>query len=137
MILSAQILSENSAEEAKAKEKQEKKKVEERRSCLLLDENDTVAPKAKASHKKITNKHYLNQFALSVLISGIKFDKIDLSINSEHLAKLDGILQIMIDMLDSNRHSDEAMFIFRLLQRYSCRTSLSLKVTERSIQKSR
>ncbi|CAG5097928.1 Oidioi.mRNA.OKI2018_I69.XSR.g15294.t1.cds [Oikopleura dioica] len=118
IILSAQILTDNAAEEEKQNESAESKQDQsQKKSCLLLDDNDTVAPKVKAGHKKITNKHYLNQFALSLLISGIKFDKIDLSINSDQLEKLDGILHIIINMLDSNRHSDEAMFIFRLLQR--------------------
>ena len=65
----------------------------------------------------ITNRHYLNQFALRLLSSTIKSGKVDISSSSSVFAKVDGLIALLVDMLDSSRHSEECCLVFRLFHR--------------------
>lgn len=72
---------------------------------------------AKPKLNSITNRHYLNQFSLRLIGSAIKQGKVDISDESKILSKLDGLIGILIGMLDASRHADECCLIFRIMHR--------------------
>ena len=89
---------------------------EKTQSCLLLDQ-PVKRGGIKAKLNTVTNRHYLNQFALRLFNSALKTGKVEISDNSPLLPKIDGVIEMLGSLLDTSRHADESCHIFRILGR--------------------
>jgi len=124
IILAAQIFKdglEATIERKKAQTKEKKRPGEKPQSCLLLDKPKTRTTIGEPEREKVTNRHYLIQFGLQLIQSSIKVEKIKIDGQSDEdtevLSHLDGLVQIMVDMLVESRHMAEQAKILRIFSR--------------------
>ena len=91
--------------------------------CLVSIIGFSAPPKRQGVQVKqdlLSNRHYLNQFALLLLQSSIKVGKVRIDDgDGKHtiLGHLDGIIGDMIDMLSASRHMSEKSKILRIFTR--------------------